>query len=102
MKGFPKHFNTKADVLYSLDRFPDETRAYLQRLLDEKDQWLTVAKLADGDAGTTDATHRVLEVTDGDGVVTERYQQEFREDPNGPIFRLGFASSDDVTVLVEG
>lgn len=102
MKGFPKHLNTKSDVLFTLERFPDQTKSYLQQLVDAKDQWMTIGTLAADDPGIEDATHRVLEMTDDAGNVTDRYQQELQEDPNGPIFRLGFMSVAEVEDLING
>jgi hypothetical protein len=92
MKGFPRSINNKNDIANLMGDFETETKAYLQTVLDNKDQWLMTSKLADGDAGITDDTHKVEEVTDQDDVVTERYQYEFMEDPNGELYRLGYAN----------
>jgi hypothetical protein len=100
MRGMPKTWNTKQDVLLSLEHWPDETKAALQQLLDAKDDWLIVKKLTDGETGTEDATHRVREVTDESGTVVERYQEEYVEDPNGRIYRLGFSGPDEVRDLL--
>ena len=58
------------------------------------------ANLADDDAGTTDSTHKVDEVTDENDVVTSRTQNELVEDTNGPIFRLGFVSVAEAEALI--
>jgi hypothetical protein len=81
--------------------FETETKAYLQNILDNKDQWLMTSKLADGDVGITDNTHKVEEVKDMfEDVVTERYQYELREDPNGELYRLGYANSAEVESII--
>jgi hypothetical protein len=92
MRGFPKHLNTKADYLYVKENFPPEqSRPAFQRLLDERFAWLPVGPLKAGDKGLEDKTHRVVEMRDESGQnVTERVQEEYREDPNATIFRLGF------------
>ena len=82
MRGFPKHFNSKQDVLNTLALFPDETKAYCQTLLDNRKLWVQVEYTV---PGVEDETHHVR--TDEAGNV---YQMEYRDDPNGDIQRLGF------------
>ena len=100
MKNFPRHINNKHDITHLMGEFEAETKAYLQNVLDNKDQWLMTSKLEDGDAGITDDTHKVEEVTDQDDVVTERYQYEFMEDTNGELYRLGYVNAGEVEALV--
>ena len=100
MKGFPKTINNKNDIAHLLSDFPERTKAYLQNILDNKDQWLMTSKLEDGDAGITDDSHKVEEVTDDDDVVTERYQYELMEDPNGELYRLGYANAGEIEDLL--
>ena len=91
MKGFPKYFNTKQDVLNVIEEYPLETKAFVKKCLDERKGWITTGKIADGVAGIADDTHRVAECKDdASGLVTERYQEEFMDDPNCKLFRLGF------------
>ena len=82
MRGFPKHLNTKVDVLNALQLFPEETKAYIQMLLDTRKLWVQTSYTA---PGVNDETHYVR--TDEAGNV---YQMEYRDDPNGDIPRLGF------------
>ena len=101
MKGFPKYINSMGDIDNLKQEYPQELAAWLQDIYDYKDVWLMTSKLDDGDTGVTDDTHKVVESTDPEtNEVTERYQYEFLEDPNGTIFRLGFKSSDDVLELI--
>lgn len=102
MRGFSNWWNTKQDVLVSLEMFPVETKEKLQSIYDSKDQWLLVKKLEENEEGIEDDSHKVISVTNDEDVVVERYQYEFKEDPNGTIFRLGFASSAEVGVLLNG
>jgi hypothetical protein len=91
MRGFPKFFNTKQDVLNVIEEYPTETKAFVQRLLDERKDWITTKKLETGEEGTTDATHRIQELKDDrTQEVIERYQEEYKDDPNCKLFRLGF------------
>ena len=100
MKGFPKTINNKQDITNLMAEYPTEAKAYLQTVLDEKDQWLMTSKLEADDAGTTDTTHKVEELTDENDVVTERYQYEFMEDPNGELYRLGYANAGEVEGVI--
>ena len=100
MNGFPRTINNKNDITNLMGEFEVETKAYLQNILDNKDQWLMTSKLEDSDAGTTDDNHKVEELTDDDDVVTERYQYEFMEDSNGELYRLGYANAGEVEALV--
>ena len=58
------------------------------------------SKLATGDVGITDATHKVEELTDESDVVSERYQYEFMEDPNGELYRLGYSNAAEVESIL--
>ena len=100
MNGFPRTINNKNDITNLMGDFETETKAYLQTVLDNKDQWLMTSKLEDSDAGTTDDNHKVEELTDDDDVVTERYQYEFMEDPNGELYRLGYANAGEVEGVI--
>jgi len=100
MKGFPRYINTKQDVLNLIEEYPEQTKSFLQKLVDTKMEWLPTGKLADGNAGITDSIHKVDERTDENDVVTERTQWELVEDTNGPIFRLGFASVAEAKALI--
>ena len=93
MRGFPKFFNTKQDVLNALALFPEETKAYIQTLLDTRKLWVQVEYVA---PGVNDETHYVR--TDEAGNV---YQMEYRDDPNGDIPRLGF-TVEELEAIVNG
>ena len=93
MRGFPKFFNTKADVLNALQLFPEDTKAYIQTLLDNRKLWVQVEYIA---PGINDETHYVR--TDEAGNV---YQMEYVDDPNGDIPRLGF-TVEELEAIVNG
>ena len=100
MNGFPKTVNNKHDITHLMGEFEAETKAYLQTVLNNKDQWLMTSKLEADDAGITDDTHKVEELKDEDDVVTERYQYEFMEDPNGELYRLGYGSVNEIQEIL--
>lgn len=90
MRGFPKHLNTRYDVEYCLEHYPEETKAFLTQKLAEVKAWQVTGKLKDGEAGKTSDTHKVVEVKNQSGKeVKERYQYEYKDDPNCELFRLG-------------
>lgn len=43
MQGFPKHIATKEDITNLLSSYKEETIKYLQRLLDERFQWVLIS-----------------------------------------------------------
>jgi hypothetical protein len=95
MRGFPKHLNTKQDFLNLKDDYSDQVLAVLERLLDDRMQWLNIRTLGEKDQGVEDETHMVIGmeqeiITGEDGAIAERYQYEYTEDPNARLFRLGF------------
>ena len=93
MRGLPKHMNTKEDFNNLIDDYPNETKASLQELLNEKEKWLNTGLLDPGNEGITDETHKIVEVKNATGEI-ERYQYKYKEDPNAKIFRLGFTVSE--------
>lgn len=88
MRGFPKRINTKQDYINLLVDYPAETKQELQKLLDTRYFWQKTKVLAEGETGIEDDTHKIVE-QDG-----ERIQQEYREDSNARLFRLGFTVTE--------
>ena len=93
MRGFPKHFNTKDDVLNALQLFPEETKAYIQMLLDTRKLWVQTSYVA---PGVNDESHYTR--TDEAG---NTYQMEYMDDPNGDIPRLGFTVEELEAIVNE-
>ena len=90
MRGFPKWFNVKQDVLNCLEEFPTQMKAKLQDWLDNRFVWQTSGEILEGEEGVTDATHRVVEELDMETWAVKRLQQELVEDKNSHLFRIGF------------
>lgn len=88
MRGFPKTVSTKNDIQNLRQLYPDETREYLQKLLDTRFVLRSTGAIAEGMAGVQDATHRVMR--------TESGLEEFElvEDENAKIFRMGFSVAE--------
>ena len=100
MRGMPKHLNTRYDVEYCLQNYPEETKAFLTAKLAEVKQWQVTGKLEDGDAGKTNKTHKVVEVKDqATQEVKERYQHEYKDDLNCELFRLGYTVKEVEEIL---
>lgn len=95
MKGFPKHFNSKKDVLVALEKWPKQTKGYLETLLNNTQIWLLDKKLGESEQGIEDEMHKVTEIREKNtGEITERYQMVFTEDPNCKLYRLGFSKQE--------
>ena len=100
MKGAPKNYNTRFDVEYCLEHYPEEAKAFLTQKLTEVKQWLVTGKLKDGETGKTSDTHKVVEVQDTiTKEVKERYQHEYKDDPNCKLFKLGFTVKEAEDIL---
>ena len=104
MKNFPKFVNNRADLDHLALTFPAHTQALLFDILAFKDIWFCAGKLADGENGQTDATHKVEEIKDEAGEIKERYQYVLMEDPseNGPVKRYGFADGAQMQAYADG
>ena len=89
MRGFPSYLNCKQDFYNLIGDYPAETRAYLQSLMGGRFSWVTIKTLAEGEAGETSETLRVIDQDLPDGG-QERLQQELREDPNTRFFLVGW------------
>lgn len=102
MIGYPKNLNTKEDYEYVRANFPkEEWQGEFQNLLDTVCEWFNMGVLADGDAGTTDDTHKVTEDKREDTATVTRTQWEYKENPDAKIFRLGY-TVDEVKAILAG
>lgn len=84
MRGFPKWFNTRADVDTCLAEYPEQMKTRIKEWHDDRYCWQPVGELTNVDVGVDDATHKV-EARD-DGTV---WQLELVEDLNNHLTRLG-------------
>ena len=101
MKGEPKHWNTKKDVMIALDGWPVRTKKYLQTFLDNVEKWMIDHKLSHDEEGIEDETHKVREIKDEEtGEVAERYQLVWKQDPNCKLFRVGL-TVDEAKEIVD-
>ena len=101
MNGYPKNLNTREDYEYVLANFPREDwEQDFCDLLVTVYEWENVGKLKDGEEGITDETHRVEVCEMGESTV-ERYQYEYKENPNAKIFRIGYTVDEVKEILGE-
>jgi hypothetical protein len=89
LRGFPKHINTKQDVEVLLNMYPEETKAFLQKCIEESENWINPVKLSESESGIEDATHAVRIDENGD-----RYQLEWGFDPGCNLARLGISVAE--------
>ena len=99
MKDFPKHINSKEDILNLKAEYPIETKKFLEGLIEASNDWIVVKELEDGEVGIEDNIHKVVE-NKTDDVVTSRYQFEYKEDSNAYLFKLGFTSLQEVKDMI--
>ncbi len=100
MKGEPKHWNTKKDVMVALKGWPERTKKTLQTFLNGVEKWMVDKKLKDGEKGVTDKTHKIREIKDEEtDEVVERYQLVYKQDPNCKLFRIGLTVEEVKKIL---
>ena len=92
MRGKPKHLNSKQDYINFAKLWPAEGKQKFQSLLDGKISWVNTGKIDDD--GITDETHKVSILKDDEDNITEKYQLEWKENPQAKIFRLGFTAEE--------
>lgn len=94
MKGFPKHINTKQDVLnlLSMSEYAAQAKINLKQLVDNRFAWFVGKTLATGEIGKEDATNKIIiEEQDGKQV---RKQMELKEDPVAQLFQIGLSVAE--------
>ena len=97
MVGYPKNLNTKEDYEFVRKNFPKEDwQKDFQYLLDTRMDWFNVGALEEGEHGVVDDTHRVVT----DEQTEEKYQYEYKEDPNCRLETLGY-TIDEVNKILE-
>jgi len=100
MKGYPKRFNTKQDVDVAIRVDAEKTKGKLQKMLDERWQWMIIGQLAEADVGVEDSTHKVVTLYDDDGTTfKEKHQYELQEDPECALFRLGYTVAEAQDII---
>jgi len=88
MLEFPKYINTKQDIFNLYQLYPEETKTYLQNLMENRYIWQAVGPVPDGETGIVDDNHMVIDGGGEDG--STKIQMEKVEDQNCRLFRLGF------------
>lgn len=97
MRGISKRIGTEQDIINNMAISKSETLPLLIDLRDGRFAWVKASytPLKAKESGINDATHQVrVEPLDGDPMNTAddnmaRFQWEFAEDPNAPIFQAG-------------
>lgn len=102
MRGFPKYsdISTKYDVENLKGTFPKETKKFLETIRDDRFIWVTTGTLERKEDGITDETHRVIEVKDNESEEITYAQQEYIEDSNARMFRMGY-TLEEIEILIE-
>lgn len=98
MKGYPKHINTKKDVLNAKEIDPQRTDAFLRAAIDGRDGWHVTGPLSVEADGVTDDTHRVVDHGDPDRG-EDWYQEEWGPLPGNILDRLSLTVSEAETII---
>lgn len=97
MKGFPKIFNTKQDVLNCLPMFPEKTKAFLQNSLNGYRDWVATGSFETEAECVKDETHDyIVQESEEDNVYI---QKEYMIVPGNIIDRLGFTEEEINNIL---
>jgi len=90
MHAFPKYINTRQDIFNLYQLYPEETKAYIQNLMENRYIWQAVGPVPDGETGIVDDNHMVIDGVGEDSTTMVKIQMEKVEDQNCRLFRLGF------------
>lgn len=101
MVGFSKNVATKADLYNLLGLYPEQTKSWLQDQLTAKERWITIRQLEPEEEYTEDDTHRIASIENEEGVVIQRYAEEYMVDPNWYCYRIGLTDGEINTILGE-
>lgn len=98
MKGFPKVFNTKQDVMNCLPVFPEKTKAFLQNSLNGYRDWVSTGSFETEAECVKDETHDyIVQENEEENVYV---QTEYMIVPGNIIDRLGFTEEEVKEILL--
>lgn len=100
MKGYPKHINTKEDVLNVKEIEPARTKIFLQSAIDGREGWYVTAHLSSEEDGLIDDTHRVVDKSDEEGAA-DWYQEEWGPLPGNLLDRIGLSVAEAEEIIME-
>jgi hypothetical protein len=98
MRGYPKHCNTKEDILIALDIDPQRAKAFLKDAIDHRKGWYVTGPLESEAEGFTDETHRVIDQSDEESPA-DWYQEEYGPIPGNLVDRLGLSIQEAETLI---
>jgi len=99
MIGYPKSIATKADVenLIAIDTYKSRVLSDIQTWLNERYGWVLQGQLdPTEDKPAEEAGHKIVDITDADGTVTERYLYQWGLQETNGLTRRGITVADAV------
>jgi hypothetical protein len=98
MQGFPKYINSKAglETLLADPGHAAQALALVQTLMDERYGWVMQGQLDIADDAPATTGHKIVDITDDAGVVTQRYLYQWMIDPANTLARLGITAEEAV------
>ena len=97
MRGYPKHLNTKQDVLNAMHVNEARTKAWLQSAIDFREGWVTTKAIESVSEGVEDSTHRVRTIVEED--MTTIYQEQWGPIPGNALDRVGMTVAEAKKLL---
>ena len=98
MRGVPKWFNTKEDILNSMQVSAEATKMVLQDMLDARMQWFPDSEVVE--KGEDTKTVKFVQDTDMETNESRWIRYELREDENAWMFRINL-TVEEINKLLE-
>lgn len=98
MHGYLSTIATRQDVINLLadGRYAARALAHLQTLLDERYGWVLQGEIPLDALAPAMAGHKIVDVTDEAGTVTQRYLYQWMVSPHAALGRLGVTPAEAV------
>lgn len=98
MKGYPRHINTKDDLITAMEINPVRAKVWIQSAINHREGWYVTASLDAESDGVTDDTHRVVDQGNKDRG-SDWYQQEWGPLPGNRLDRIGLTVEEAEAML---
>ena len=97
MRNFPKHINTKQDIMNLLKTHPEKIKAYLQNCIDGYRNFVPVSSHENEAECIEDEMHDYV-ATEEEGVA-KYIQREYKVVPGNSLDRLGITPEEATSLI---
>ncbi|MCF7913596.1 MAG: hypothetical protein K9L66_00360 [Spirochaetaceae bacterium] len=98
MRGYPKHINSKQDVINALEINAEKTKSLIRRAIENREGWVLAGKLESEADGINDATHRVVDKGSAEEG-SEYYQEVWGIMPGNLLDRIGMTVAEEEELI---